>query len=138
MCTVTIIPVEGGFRLSCNRDERRDRARAEPPVAQTLENRRAVFPVDPVGPGTWVGVNDKGLAAALLNRTSGSTRPCAPRDRRSRGLVVPMLLDCASLEAALEICTTLQVESFAPFRLVVVDRFETAVMTSDGLRRSVE
>jgi Transport and Golgi organisation 2 len=137
MCTVTIIPVEGGFRLSCNRDERRDRPVAQPPAVRPLKNRRAVFPMDPVGPGTWIGVNDKGLAAVLLNRTRGSTIPSHRRSRLSRGLVIPMLLDCVSLEAALEICNTPQIGSFDPFQLVAVRGSETAIVTFDGLTLDV-
>ena len=53
----------------CNRDERRDRRAATPPAVHRLQHRTAIYPVDPVGGGTWIGVNDAGLAAALLNRT---------------------------------------------------------------------
>ena len=46
MCTVSIIPGDNGFRLACNRDERRDRAVALTPRAFALAGRRAVHPID--------------------------------------------------------------------------------------------
>ena len=99
--TVTIVPVGNGFRLGCNRDERRDRAPALPPAVHGLSHRTAIVPVDPAGRGTWVGVNDTRLAAALLNRSTDSTEPLDKNRRRSRGLIITYLLECASLTDAL-------------------------------------
>lgn len=74
MCTVTVIPLThdgagepGALRLACNRDESRRRPAARPPVVRTFGVRRAILPVDPVSDGTWIGVNDAGLVATLLN-----------------------------------------------------------------------
>ena len=138
MCTVTIVPYDDGFRLACNRDERRDRAAATPPNVHRLEHRIAVFPLDPVGGGTWVGVNDAGLAAVLLNRRIKSTAPTANRPLRSRGLIIPTLLDCGSVPDALEIAARLDPAHFDLFRLVVVHGMVAAVLASDGRTVSVE
>jgi uncharacterized protein with NRDE domain len=138
MCTVTIVPYDDGFRLVCNRDERRDRAAATPPNVRRLEHRTAVFPVDPVSGGTWVGMNDTGLAAALLNRTIDSAAPTSSRPPRSRGLIIPTLLDCGSVPEALDIGASVDPAHFDPFRLVLVQRMVAAVLTSDGLTLAVE
>jgi uncharacterized protein with NRDE domain len=138
MCTVTIVPYDDGFRLACNRDERRDRTAATPPKIRRLRYRTAVFPVDPVGGGTWVGVNDAGLAAVLLNRTIDSAAPTSNRPLRSRGLIIPTLLDCGSVPEALEIAARVDPAHFDLFRLVVVQRMVAGVLTSDGLTLSVE
>ena len=103
MCTVTLVPTGDGFRLACNRDERRDRAPALLPAVHHLPHRIAIFPVDPLGQGTWVGVNGAGVAAALLNRTIDSAAPIDKNSLRSRGLIIPRLLDCASLKDAPDI-----------------------------------
>ena len=137
MCTVTIVPAGDGFRLGCNRDERRDRAAASPPALHGLPHRTAIFPVDPVGRGTWVGVNNAGLAAALLNRTI-DVAPPVDSPRRSRGLIVPDVLDCASLNDALEMAVALNANDFDRFRLVIVQQATVATLTSDGTTLAVE
>jgi Transport and Golgi organisation 2 len=138
LCTVTVVPREEGFRLTCNRDERRDRATALPPTLHDLHGRTAMFPVDPVGRGTWVGVNDVGLAAALLNRTIDSGSRIIKRPPRSRGLIIPDLLRCPSLTTAIERCAALKPRDFDRFRLVIAQHAKVAVVTSDGGASAVE
>jgi transport and Golgi organization protein 2 len=138
VCTVTIVPVGNGFRLGCNRDERRDRAPALPPAVHGLSHRTAIFPVDPAGPGTWIGVNDTSLAAALLNRSTDSTAPRGKSRRRSRGLIIPYLLECASLADALHRGAAVDPIDFDRFRLAMVQRGTVATLTSDGAELTVE
>lgn len=145
MCTVTVVPLEDGFRLVCNRDERRDRPTAEPPTRHTIEGRNAMFPVDPASRGTWVGVNDVGLAAAILNRNHTPTSSNADANARdaeplrvSRGRIVPTLLACRSIEEALERCATLDVRAFAPFRLLLVHGATAVIATSNTRALSYE
>jgi uncharacterized protein with NRDE domain len=138
VCTVTIVPVGYGFRLGCNRDERRDRAPALPPAVHGLSHRTAIFPVDPAGPGTWVGVNDTRLAAVLLNRSTDSTAPLDKSRRRSRGLIIPYLLECASLADAVRRGAAVDPSDFDRFRLAMVQRGTVATLTSDGAELAVE
>lgn len=138
MCTVTVVPDRDGFRMICNRDERHDRPSALRPTVQRLGDRTAEFPIDPHGGGTWVGLNDCGLAATLLNRTPevGARPPAA--FARSRGLVIPALLGCASLDAALDAAAGLDPGEFDLFRLLLVERMTAAILTSDGRSISAE
>jgi len=136
MCTVTIVPHDDGFRLVCNRDERRDRAVATPPMLRQLPHRTAIFPVDPAGGGTWVGVNDAGMAAALLNRTVPSSAASVNRRCRSRGLIIPRMLDCDSVADALDIATRLDPSQFDGFRVLAVQGRVGAVASSDGVALS--
>ena len=141
MCTVTIVPYDDGFRLVCNRDERRDRPAAAPPTVHQLQGSAAIYPTDPVGGGTWVGVNDAGLAAALLNRTidaAESPRRSRRTPQRSRGLIIPKLLGCRSLTDALDMAAGLDPAPFDLFRLALVQRMAAVVVTSDGLALSAE
>jgi uncharacterized protein with NRDE domain len=141
MCTVTIVPLDDGFRLRFNRDERRDRPIARPPAMHMVEARRAVFPVDPTSEGTWIGVNDSGLVIALLNRNEAARSANAARDpesRVSRGRIAPVLLACGSPEEALDRCTTLDVAAFDPFRLMIVQKTIAVAVTSDGRELSHE
>jgi hypothetical protein len=138
MCTVTIVPQDDGFRLACNRDERRDRPPAMLPAVHRQRGVTAVYPVDPVGGGTWVGGNTAGLVAALLNRTMDGTVPAGSVRLRSRGLIVPPLLGCRVLADAVDIAAATDPMQFNRFRLVVVQGTEAALLTSDGWTLSCE
>jgi len=138
MCTVTLVPYDDGFRLVSNRDERRNRAEAMTPTVHRLAHGAAIYPVDPVGGGTWVGVNDVGLAAALLNRTIDSSVSPDDAAPRSRGLVIPRLLGCHSLSDALETAARLDPAEYGLFRLVIVQRNVGVVLTSDGFEISLD
>jgi transport and Golgi organization protein 2 len=126
MCTVTIVPREGGFRLVCNRDERYDRPAALPPASTA---QHAIYPIDPVSGGTWVGVNDDGLAAALLNRTTDSISRLE-RPAQSRGVIIPQLLACASLWDAMRTADRFDSGSFEPFTLVLIQDATVGVVAS--------
>jgi hypothetical protein len=122
----------------CNRDERDTRLPAVPPSWRRLESRPAIFPVDPVCGGTWIGANDVGLVATILNR-SVDGRGADPRDRRaSRGLLIPPLLECTTLDQVLERAADTDVRRFEPFRLVAVQRNAMVIVTSDGRSAAIE
>jgi len=73
MCTVSWRGGEGEvFELFFNRDERRAREEALPPVLEVIEGRQSLFPLDPVGGGTWVGGNDAGLVLCLRGFRAGA------------------------------------------------------------------
>jgi hypothetical protein len=116
----------------CNRDERRARPVALPPKIHDVGGRLAMFPVDPQGGGTWIGVNDAGVTVALLN--AHGTVPTRDSDSlRSRGLVVPALMHCVSLPQAMVAVGELDPRGFEPFRVVVVHGGRVAVAASDGI-----
>jgi hypothetical protein len=135
MCTVSIVPTVEGCRVVCNRDERRTRPAARPPRPQTTVSG-ATYPEDPVSGGTWIGVNDNGLILALLNKTS--TPGVVRQPARSRGVIVPELLACASMEQAVKRMDLLDSRIFEPFRLVVVQHSMVAVITSDSSPAATE
>ncbi len=121
MCTLTVVPLAlGAVRVAFNRDESRTRAAGLPPLVQQFENRAAVLPRDPLSGGTWIAVNDAGLALAVLNVNLPDRDRSAPKPPRSRGEVIPTLLECDSPSAALAACERLNYCEFAPFRLVLI------------------
>jgi hypothetical protein len=131
MCTVTAVPYDGGVRLLCNRDERRTRLPANPPQIHVLSGQRALFPQDPQGGGTWIGVNEAGVVVALLNlRPAFSTSGSLPQ--RSRGLIALQLLRCACMDQVISTAKALDAGLFERFRAVVVHRGQLAVATSSG------
>jgi hypothetical protein len=143
MCTVTVVPtVADGFRVVCNRDERLVRPSATSPELQRLGRRTAIYPIDPAGSGTWIGVNDAGLAVALLNRSSGRSPARSSAGLQvcpslSRGTIVPRCLAADAIPSALTIARTVAVRLFEPFSLVLVHRRRVAVAVSDGRELSI-
>lgn len=130
MCTVSIVPGEDGFRLVSNRDERRDRAVALHPRVERLASRLSVMPIDPVGGGSWVGVNDAGLVAAVLNRYGDSS--AATRSFTSRGAIVRRALGCGSIGEAVESARTLDASRFRPFRPILAQAHHIAIVAGNG------
>ena len=132
MCTVSIVPTGvDGFRLMCNRDEQRSRARGVVPIVERAQRNDAIFPKDPVGGGTWVGVNTAGLAVALLNRYD-EDRVSARDVLLSRGRIASDALECSRLDEVVRFGQQLDAAQFAPFRLVAASRRRLVVISSDG------
>ncbi len=130
MCTVSIVPDGNRFTLMSNRDERRDRAVAHQPTVATFGTRAAIVPIDPVGGGSWLGVNDAGLVATVLNRHAAQ-KPDA-RSFCSRGLIVRDALACDSLDAARQAVLALDAAAFQPFLLVLVQNRRIALVAGDS------
>lgn len=147
MCTVTIVPLgpRPGFRLACNRDESRLRPAAGAPRRIAGGERAALAPRDPQGGGTWIAVNDAGVAMALLNRNHArspgragasasvaSAGRVATPGRSSRGGVIPAILRSATAVDAVRRARRLDLSPYAPFRLVLADGRAVADLTWDS------
>lgn len=118
-----------------NRDELLTRPLAHAPRMECFGPRQAILPIDTASGGTWVAVNDAGIAFALLNRSRLGDRQPLPDCTKSRGLIIPLLLRCGSVEGALLEASRFNADEFAPFRLVVVDRESIGQVESDGRRQ---
>ncbi len=82
------------------------------------KRRRVLYPLDPPSDGTWIGVNDQGLVACLMNQhPQGWQRP---EKLQSRGLLVPEALRAGSVAEALDRVAAMDQASRAPYMLVVV------------------
>ena len=133
MCTISVVPVVGGFSLTCNRDERLVRAAAVAPTSRRIGGVEAIFPTDTQAGGTWIAATDAGLAFALLNRCPERREPCeagcAPpstdigaqtHTRATRGEIILALLTATHLGAVHRRVERLQVARYEPFQLIVV------------------
>ncbi len=143
----------GGWRLVTNRDERHSRAVAKPPTMRTCGDRQAVMPIDPISDGTWVAMNDAGLAITLLN-LNPPTPPYsshAPSDSpnssdasesgaalQSRGGIIPRLMAHASVDDALADVDSFDTSIYAPFTLVLVNDRHVGHVRWDGQRLTIE
>ncbi len=101
--------------VAANRDEHYDRPAAAPMVLN--RQPKVLAGTDLRAGGTWLGVNEHGLSAAILNRRSDESADASPR---SRGLLCLDLLACKSASAAREFLE-IQRESYQPFTVVFAD-----------------
>jgi hypothetical protein len=131
MCTITIIPLGSGIRMACNRDESPLRPAALPPRVVPFGKRRALMPIDPVSGGTWIAANDAGLIVTLLNYYAAPHDRNALAPNRSRGTIIPGLLDAATLAEAFRRTSAIVADDYADFRLVLADRESVAEVLLD-------
>lgn len=138
MCTLTAIPVFSqadnhgavSLRIMFNRDEQRTRPPSLAPALFKVASGRAVYPIDPASGGTWLGINDSGLAVCLLNRSGPGL--AYGTSLRSRGEIVARLLHADSLSRAAEMASLLRASDHAPFRLACFSRTHAVMASSDG------
>jgi uncharacterized protein with NRDE domain len=114
--------------LAANRDERYDRpSRAPAAIAGEPE---IVAGIDLRAGGTWLGVNDRGIVAGILNRRSnGESSPMS--DMRSRGHLCFDLLKCRSVADAESFLASHR-RRYNPFTAVVADRRDALVVYNNG------
>lgn len=120
MCTLVILRRPGHawpLLLAANRDELRSRP-SRPPDRHWPDRPEVVAGLDELAEGSWLGVNDHGLVAAVLNRT-GTLGP--EPGRRSRGELVLEALDHAEATAAAGALADLHPDAYRPFNLLVAD-----------------
>jgi hypothetical protein len=123
MCTVSFVPRAGGYYLAMNRDEKIARGPATPPARVQLGTVSAIYPRDVEG-GTWIGVNEQGIAFALLN--SNEAQPVSEK-RRSRGDIIPALISLSSLDEVRRAMPDTILHGVLPFRLIAISSHEQRV-----------
>lgn len=129
MCTVTIHRWEGNLLVTMNRDEARSRGPEIPPEAHQLPNGVAwAAPKDSDRGGTWIAMNQHGLAACILNRYQDA-EVYYPENAISRGTVIPTLMESPSAADAwsrLADSSALALDRLPAFTLLLADP-ETAL-----------
>jgi hypothetical protein len=132
MCTLSFAPTHGGCQLAMNRDESLSRIPALPPRLWNYRDTRALHPGEQDG-GTWIGGNEHGLAAALLNWYS---KPSPVSENFvSRGCLVPSLLGSKSLTEAANVIASMPLDRTRPFRLVAFSVPEQSIAEWDWCGR---
>ncbi len=134
MCTVVLLRRPGHawpLILGANRDERRDRP-WKPPARHWPDRDSVVAGLDALAGGTWLGVNDHGLVAAVMNR-EGSLGPIG--GKRSRGELPLEALDHAEAEEAARALADLDGRAWRPFNLILADSRQAFWIRSTGEAR---
>lgn len=120
MCTLVLLRQPAGrwpLLIAANRDERSDRpwlapGRHWPDRPEVIAGR------DSVAGGSWMGLNDHGVVAAMLNRTA----TLGPAEgKRSRGDLVLEALDHADARAAVAALGDVNGQAYRPFNMVIAD-----------------
>ena len=120
MCTVILLRRPGHawpLLLAANRDEMGDRP-WRPPARHWPDRPAIIAGMDVLGGGTWLGVNDAGVTAAVLNRIN--TLGPAP-GRRSRGELPLAALEHPTAEGAAQSMTRIDPCAYRPFNMVIAD-----------------
>ncbi len=120
MCTLVLLRRPGHdwpVIIAANRDEMIERP-WQPPARHWPDRPEVVAGLDELAGGSWLGVNDHGVVAGILNRF-GSLGP-AP-GQRSRGELVLEALDHADALAAATALSDLDPRAYRSFNLIIAD-----------------
>lgn len=119
MCTALLYRDSQTFSVFMNRDERRDRDPEVPPRLIVSSPCRA-YPSDGSRGGTWIGINDLGVIAFLLNAYSLEDEPVSTDDQTpSRGQIIPTLLQQDYAKAVAWLDQTFDPQRYPSFTLVI-------------------
>jgi uncharacterized protein with NRDE domain len=119
--------------IGANRDEMVDRP-ARPPGRHWPDRPEVLAGLDLLAGGSWLGLNDWGVVAAILNRT-GSLGPMP--GRRSRGELVLEALDHADAVAAAAALSALNPAAYRSFNLIIADSRDGFWLRHDGARIAI-
>ncbi len=136
MCTLVILRRPGhGWPvvLAANRDEMADR-RWRPPGRHWPDRPEIVGGHDALAGGTWLGLNDQGVAAGIMNRRA-TLGPEA--GKRSRGELVLEALDHADADAAAVALADLDGTAYRPFNMVIADNRDGYWLANRGDGRGI-
>ena len=131
MCTLVVLyrPDERWpLIVAANRDEMLSRT-WKAPGRHWPDRPHVVAGLDKEAGGSWLGINDDGLVAAVLNRV-GSLG--AQAGKRSRGELVLEALDHAEASDAAEAMTALNPDAYRSFNLFVADSQQAYWLRHDG------
>jgi len=131
MCSIVILFRPGHdwpVIVGANRDEMADRPWAGP-GRHWPDRPRVVAGLDKLAGGSWLGINDQGVLAAVMNRMN--TLGPAP-GRRSRGELVLEALDHADGLEAVKALQDLDPASYRPFNMVIADSHSAFWLRSLG------
>ena len=120
MCTLAILRRPGHawpLILAGNRDEMKSRPWTAP-GRHWPDRPEIVAGRDDLAGGSWIGLNDHGVVASVLNRR-GTLGPA--QGKRSRGELVLDALDFADARDAADMIADLDAGAYRPFNMLIAD-----------------
>ena len=133
MCTLSVHHTQADVLVKMNRDEMIARAPESPPViSRSGDGVTWIAPKDGEKGGTWMGANDRGVVACLLNfyQPGESLLPDPEGRYRSRGEIIPLALSHGSDDAVV----SWLLESFDP---TAYPSFDLHVISAQAMRRFI-
>ncbi len=118
MCTVTFIPVKGKYFLTSNRDEKHIRSQALPPEIYVENGISVIYPKDADAGGSWIALNEKGIAAVLLNGAF-EKHESNPPYRKSRGII---FLEIIYSTMPATYFRQIDLSGIEPFTMIIFDK----------------
>lgn len=134
MCTlVAAVRVDRRWPLvvAANRDERLGRAAEGWAMRAGAGGIRFAAPRDLLAGGTWIGLSERGVFAAVTNHHAPVAWYPDP-ERQSRGDLVPLALGAADAASARDALAAIDAARFNPFHVVVADAREAFLWRYDG------
>jgi uncharacterized protein with NRDE domain len=131
MCTLVILRrplAKWPVLIAANRDEMAGRP-WKAPARHWPDRPEIVAGLDELAGGSWMGMNDHGVVAAILNRV-GTLGPQA--GKRSRGELVLEALDHADAVEAGRALADLDGRAYRPFNMLLADNRDAFWLRSDG------
>ena len=131
MCTLVMLrrpDHEWPLIIGANRDEMVGRP-SRAPGRHWPDRPEVTAGLDELAGGSWLGVNDHGVVAAILNRvgTLGQLQ-----GKRSRGELVLEALDHADAVEAATALASIEARSYRPFNLVIADNRDAIWLAHRG------
>jgi len=118
MCSIILRIDDSGTSIAANRDELLSRP-WQPPAAHWPDHPGIIAGRDETAGGTWLGLNEHGVMAAILNR-HGTLGPATGKN--SRGELPLLALQHATAEAAAQALTAIDAAAYRSFNLVIADK----------------
>lgn len=114
MCTVTFVPLEEGFLITSNRDEKKNRATIAPKIYAVADSK-LMFPKDKKAGGTWIVAKNDGTCIVLLN---GAFEKHQVKEKysKSRGII---LFEVIQNQNPIAYFSTINLDGVEPFTLIV-------------------
>lgn len=131
MCTLVMLCRPGHewpVLIAANRDEMLDRTWSAP-ARHWPDRPEVVAGRDELAGGSWLGINDDGVVAGILNRM-GSLGP--GDGKRTRGELVLEALDHSDAAAAAEALASLDGTAYRSFNLILADNSGAFWLRHDG------
>ncbi|MBL4690909.1 MAG: NRDE family protein [Rhodospirillales bacterium] len=131
MCTIVILRRPGHdwpLILAANRDEMADRS-WQPPGRHWPDRVEVTAGLDDLAGGTWLGLNDWGVIAGVLNRP-GSLGPDPVL--RSRGELPLEAMDHAEAAVAADALAAIDPMSYRSFNMIIADAKQAYWLCSPG------